>query len=120
MNNYKWISLLAITAASSSFSLASETELGRDLYDVYCAQCHGIEGDGYGINTLDMEVLPKDHTDTAEMMTRTDEDLFKAIKFGGKAVSKSVLMPNWDANLNDDEIWALVNYLRTLCCAGGN
>ena len=47
---------------------------------------------------------------------RTDEDLFKAIKHGGKAVNKSVLMPNWNANLSDDDIHSLVAYLRELCC----
>lgn len=89
---------------------------GKQLYKVYCTQCHGIEGDGYGINVEDMEVLPKDHSDTEEMISRTDADLFKAIKFGGKAVDKSVLMPNWDTNLSDDQINALVKYLRVLCC----
>lgn len=89
---------------------------GKRLYQVYCVQCHGLEGDGYGINAADMEVLPKDHTDTAEMKARTDDDLFKAIKHGGKAVDKSVLMPNWDANLSDEQINDLVKYLRVLCC----
>lgn len=92
------------------------SDSGENLYKVYCTQCHGIEGDGYGINVEDMEVLPKDHSDTEEMMSRTDEDLFKAIKHGGKSVDKSVLMPNWDANLSDEQINALVKYLRVLCC----
>ena len=63
-----------------------------------------------------MEVLPRDHTDTDEMSARTDEDLFKVIKFGGKAIDKSVLMPNWEGTLTDDEIHSLVGYLRVLCC----
>ncbi len=95
---------------------ANESDLGKELYQVYCSQCHGIEGDGYGINVEDMEVLPKDHTDIDEMKNRTDEDLFKAIKYGGAAVDKSVLMPNWDANLTDKQINTLVSYLRVLCC----
>jgi cytochrome c oxidase cbb3-type subunit 3 len=89
---------------------------GKKLYQAYCAQCHGMEGDGYGINVESMEVLPRDHTDTKEMMARTDADLFKVIKFGGKSIDKSVLMPNWDGTLADDEIDLLVAYLRVLCC----
>jgi cytochrome c oxidase cbb3-type subunit 3 len=96
---------------------SSEYEVGKQLYQVYCVQCHGITGDGYGINVEDMSVLPKDHTDTKEMITRTDEDLFKAIKHGGKAVSKSVLMPAWGSNLNDKQIDDIIVYLRALCCA---
>ncbi|VAW88718.1 hypothetical protein MNBD_GAMMA18-2298, partial [hydrothermal vent metagenome] len=72
----------------------------------------------FGVNAPDMEVAPKDHTETAEMKARSDADLFKAIKQGGKAVDKSVLMPNWDANLSDDEIRDLVIYLRVLSNTG--
>lgn len=89
---------------------------GKELYRIYCTQCHGVEGNGKGVNAATLSVQPRDHTDTAEMSARTDEDLFKAIKHGGKAVNKSVLMPNWDANLSDDDIHALVAYLRELCC----
>lgn len=95
---------------------AEEAMSGEQLYRAYCSQCHGLEGDGYGVNAADMDIQPKDHTDREEMLTRSDEDLFKAIKHGGKAVDKSVLMPNWDANMSDTQIHALVDYLRTLCC----
>lgn len=88
---------------------------GKELYETYCTQCHGMIGDGWGVNTRDIAVLPRDHTETDEMSARTDEDLFKAIKFGGAAVSKSILMPNWDANMTDDEIRRTVSYLRELC-----
>jgi len=109
--------LLALQFLVQSVHADSKTvSSGEMLYQVYCVQCHGLEGDGYGINVVDMEVLPKDHTDTEEMKARTDDDLFKAIKHGGKAVDKSVLMPNWDANLSDDQINDLVKYLRVLCC----
>lgn len=117
------ISLLAtlalfITVTNSQVLMAADAEYGQTLYRAYCAQCHGLEGDGFGVNSPDMEVAPKDHTETAEMQTRNDADLFKAIKDGGKAVDKSALMPNWDANLSDDEIHALVAYLRVLSKTG--
>ncbi len=116
------ISILAltmlITATGSPALLAADAENGRTLYRGYCSQCHGLEGDGFGVNAPDMEVAPKDHTETAEMQARSDADLFKAIKKGGKAVDKSVLMPNWDANLTDDEIHDLVDYLRVLSNTG--
>jgi cytochrome c oxidase cbb3-type subunit 3 len=89
---------------------------GKELYRIYCTQCHGVQGNGKGVNAATLSVQPRDHTDTAEMSARTDEDLFKAIKHGGKAVNKSVLMPNWNANLSDDDIHSLVAYLRELCC----
>jgi len=107
--------LLAVVVPITTVAEPSAAE-GKTLYRIYCTQCHGLEGDGYGINVEDMEVLPRDHTDAKEMLTRTDEDLFKAIKHGGKAIDKSVLMPNWDANFSDEQIMSLVRYLRSVCC----
>lgn len=113
---------LLIVAAIYSFSdtVLSETEItGKNLYQAYCSQCHGLYGDGFGVNSYDIDVAPRDHTDASEMTARTDEDLFKAIKFGGKSVNKSPLMPNWDENLSDQEIHLIIKHLRKLCCEGG-
>ncbi len=90
-------------------------ESAADNYKVYCWQCHGMNGDGKGVNIRDMSVQPRDHTNAEDMSTRTDEDLFKAIKEGGQAINKSVLMPPWSGTLTDKEIRGLVKYLRTLC-----
>lgn len=116
-NSILALTLLVVTTGSPALQ-AADAENGRTLYKGYCAQCHGLEGDGFGVNAADMEVAPKDHTETAEMQARSDADLFKAIKKGGKAVDKSVLMPNWDSNLSDAEIDDLVSYLRVLSNTG--
>ncbi|WP_394392104.1 c-type cytochrome [Shewanella woodyi] len=108
--------ILLLLSLALSGQLAAKSTKGELLYQAYCTQCHGKEGDGWGVNAATMDVLPKDHTDTKEMISRTDEDIFIAIKKGGKAVSKSNLMPNWDANMTDEEINELVAYVRTLCC----
>lgn len=102
--------LLAVPEAEA----AGNIENGKGLYGAFCTQCHGLKGKGDGINASTMEVKPRDHTDAKEMGARTDADLFKAIKFGGKAVNKSILMPNWDANLTDVEISDVIAYLRAL------
>jgi len=81
-------------------------------YTVYCVQCHGVNRDGNGVNSRDMAVKPRDHTDTKGMGDTPDETLFKAIKGGGLAVGKSVLMPKWDGVLTDEEITEMVAYLR--------
>lgn len=106
-------SLASITGSSLA---DGDPRHGEALYKVYCTQCHGLEGNGRGINTPDMAVLPRNHTDRGEMSARTDADLFKAIQGGGKAVNKSVLMPAWGENLDESDIHDLVAYLRELCC----
>jgi cytochrome c oxidase cbb3-type subunit 3 len=82
------------------------------LYDTYCVQCHGVNRNGNGINSADMAVKPRDHTDSKAMGDTPDDLLFKAIKEGGLSVNKSVLMPTWGGVLSDDQIHALVKYLR--------
>lgn len=95
-------------------------ESGEALYKTYCAQCHGMHGDGMGINVRDMSVQPRDHTDAAAMSARSDQILFDAVKGGGQAINKSVLMPPWEGALSDEEIHRLVDYMRVLCkCSHG-
>lgn len=49
------------------------------------------------------------------MSTKTDKQLEEVIRGGGASVSKSAIMPPWDATLTDQEIKALILYLRKLC-----
>ena len=108
---------LAIAVSDSSFG----KEQAEDIYKTYCTQCHGIQGNGKGINIRDMSVQPRDHTDAKAMAARSDQDLAKVIKEGGIAINKSVLMPPWGDVFSDEEVDDLVRYLRKLCnCAYGN
>lgn len=107
------VAFLAAVALAASAAKAEEPSAHAvKLYDVYCVQCHGVNRDGNGINSRDMAVKPRDHTDTKGMGDTPDDTLFKAIKGGGLAVSKSVLMPRWETVISDDEIKELVTYLR--------
>ncbi len=88
----------------------------KEIYRFYCAQCHGLEGKGDGINNREeMPVTPRDHTSAGEMGKLTDEDIISVIKEGGAATSKSTLMPPFMKTLTDDEIIGLKDYLRELC-----
>lgn len=117
MRAFSGIATAALVAVGLAASAqASNIENGKALYELYCTQCHGLSGDGKGMNASAMTVQPRNHNDRAEMSTRSDEELFKAIKHGGQAVNKSVLMPNWDGNMTDAEIEDVIQYLRLLCC----
>ncbi len=89
-------------------------ETGRRFYTSTCAFCHGIEGDGFGINASNLPVPPRDHTDSTYMSTLTDEQLVAVIKSGGPANGKSAFMPAWEGRFSDREIAALAAYLRTM------
>jgi len=107
--------MFAIILVASVQIQAQAKETSADNYKAYCVQCHGMQGNGKGINIRDMSVQPRDHTDAKAMSGRSDAELFKVIKEGGLSISKSVLMPNWSGTLSDEEIKDLVQHLRTLC-----
>jgi mono/diheme cytochrome c family protein len=90
----------------------------EQVYGVYCVQCHGLKRTGTGINLPGLETKPRDHTDRKTMGDSPVDELFKAIKEGGLAVNKSVLMPSWGATLSEQQITELVKYLRKVCKCG--
>ncbi|MDP1963790.1 MAG: c-type cytochrome [Reyranella sp.] len=87
-------------------------------YEVYCVQCHGLRRNGTGVNVPHMSVKPRDHTDAKAMGDLPDDQIFRAIKEGGLANNKSVLMPSFGAVLSDDKITDMVAYLRQVCKCG--
>lgn len=92
----------------------SQAPQNRRLYLLFCSQCHGVQGNGKGLNAKSMSVAPRNHSSSDEMAGLTDERLFAAIKFGGTAVGKSSLMPSWATLLTDSDIDSLIRYLHKL------
>lgn len=106
----------------SSHGVMAETAVdAKRMYNTYCIQCHGSKRDGKGINAAHMSVQPRDHTDADSMGDIPDDQLYTAIREGGLAVDKSILMPAWKSVLTDQQIQGLVSYLREVCqCGPGN
>ncbi|HHL39711.1 MAG TPA: cytochrome c [Deltaproteobacteria bacterium] len=103
--------VFSVAAATDAFSATAE-----DNYKFYCAQCHGLTGEGNGPNaTKDQPVSPRNHTNTKEMKKLSDQDIINVIKGGGAATSKSTLMPPFGKTLTEKEINDLKDYLRKLC-----
>ncbi len=117
-----WVAFAAVAMmavpAPAAVAAGDEYAAAAQRYDTYCVQCHGIDRNGRGLNSRDMSVQPRDHTDAKGMGGLPDEEMFNAIKKGGLAVNKSVLMPAWGSVMDDAEINELVAYLRHLCKCG--
>lgn len=120
MRHLNFANLAMLSLLTAGLGLLSNSALAQDeqhaksikIYNTYCVQCHGINRDGNGINSKNMSVKPRDHTDSKAMGDTPDDTLFKAIQQGGLSVSKSVLMPKWGGVLNDEQIKEMVSYLR--------
>jgi len=117
INNYEiTFTFLVATLFFTLAPTAAQAATALENYANYCTQCHGTEGKGDGVNATDeMPVSPRNHTDPKEMGKLTSDDVYFAIKDGGKSVGKSSLMPRWGGTMDDGEIKALVEHLSTLC-----
>ena len=91
-------------------ALAASAAEPKDNWANSCARCHGA--DGKGQTTMGKKLNCKDYTDAGVQAALTDDAAFKAIKEGFKtSEGKSVMKPA--ANMSDDDIKALVAYMRT-------
>ena len=108
---------LLILLAAFVGAPAAHGETAEENYRLYCAQCHGTQGNGQGINQTagGLAVSPRNHTNAMEMSKLSDAEIRLAISEGGDAVQKSELMPAWEKTLSAREIDDLVLYLRKLC-----
>jgi len=102
-----WFGLVLFAGGSA------QAEEAKVLFNFYCAQCHGVEGNAKGPNaTKDIATTPRDFTDKVEMAKRTDDDIKTVIKGGGPAISKSALMPPWGKTISEADVEKLLVYVR--------
>ncbi len=103
--------------ARPSTGPAVEPGSGRALYLDHCATCHGESGRGDSWRARLLFLRPGDLTDPERMRALSDQYLFDVIKHGGASFGKPG-MPSFGYHLTDDEVRALVGYLRSLAAAG--
>ena len=89
--------------------LMGDPEQGLELYQKYCQVCHGPEGDGDGIMTNLIGIMPMDHTNPNETNGLDNDELMASILDG-----KGRFMPAWRGILSQADVEALVSYIRLL------
>ena len=77
-------------------------EQGSAIYDQYCIACHGADGKGNNGLGGDYRKVLK---------VRDDQDLIASIKNGKVGAVGS--MPPWGAVLDDDQIQAVLHYVKS-------
>jgi mono/diheme cytochrome c family protein len=88
--------------------------LGEKSFTIYCVACHGVEGGG-GAPVMD-NTSGKRYPVPAAMLKgegsaasiRTDGYIYLTIRNG------AAVMSGYAQALDDDEMWAIVSYIRTL------
>ena len=84
----------------------ASTKAGLALYTKNCASCHGKAGLGDGVKARSLKDFPGDFS-KADFQSQSDGDHFYKTKTGRGD------MPKYEGKLSDDDIWNIVNYVRT-------
>jgi mono/diheme cytochrome c family protein len=84
---------------------------GKKLYDTQCTTCHGDTGKGDGKMAASLNPpKPSDLSDATWKHGSTDGEIFTLIRDGSKGTG----MRGYAARMKPDDMWSVVNYLRTL------
>lgn len=93
---------------------------GRSGYMRHCSHCHGTSGDGNGPTAQYLNPRPRDYrhgvfkfTSTNDMSRASRDDLSRILKYG----IPGTYMPSF-LLLEDDELHAIVEYVRFLALRG--
>lgn len=82
--------------------------LGAAHYYAGCAYCHGAPG--LAMTPVAQHMLPAPPDLTSHVSLWTDQELFWLVKHGLKYTG----MPGWPVQDRDDEVWAVVAFLRQM------
>ena len=85
---------------------------GKKIYETQCTNCHGAtgKGDGKMAESITSGPKPSDLSDAQWKHGSTDGEIFTLIRDGSKGTG----MRGYAARMKTDDIWNVVNYLRTL------
>ena len=105
----KKILILGLAMVATAALSASAAD-AKAIYEKDCAKCHGA--DGKGDTKMGKKAGAKDYTDPKVQDAMKDGEMAKAIKEGVKD-GDTVKMKGYADTLSDDEVKALVAYVRT-------
>ncbi len=98
------------------FSKANRIGKGRTIYKHMCIYCHGADGNGGGKATAYLFPWPRDfrsgifkYRSTPSGSLPLDKDIYRTIKNGVPGTA----MPAWVDSLTDEEIWSVIEYIKT-------
>ena len=106
------VSLEALRAEDQAAGLNYAQGQGKQLFDHYCATCHGDEGKGDGQNASNLNPPVPDLTTSKSLADPAY--VRRVIAEGSAAVGRSPLSPPWGRNLSPQEVEYLVLYCQRL------
>lgn len=98
------LATVGLFVSSLAFHAAVPADNGEAIFKKNCMMCHGADGKGFAA------LKTPDFTSPKWQASRTDKQIREVIKNG----KKDTAMAAFGDKLNDQEITALIGYLRSL------
>lgn len=105
---FEWLAALLLATNTLAASPPAASDTGRRVFDYYCYQCHGYNGDARTVAAQFLRVKPRDFTRTRPA-DLTRDAMLKTVR-DGKDGSP---MRGFSRVLKPAEIVAVVDYVRT-------
>lgn len=109
--------------ANISYSSEDETkqiEQGKRVYKQFCSLCHGMKLQGqpnWRERKPDGKLPAPPHDETGHTWHHPDQMLFDITKYGlvppNAPENYKTDMPAWESTLNDEDIWAVLAYIKS-------
>ncbi len=108
--------LAALFLAAPASAKPGNADRAKAIYAKRCVLCHGVEGDGSGVEGDRLNPPPRDFSEGQYKFRTThfddalpnDEDIFRMIHDGMPGTA----MPGWSDVLSEQDMWDLVVYLK--------
>lgn len=81
---------------------------GKEIYEANCAGCHGVAGDGAGPAAAALTPKPRNFVAWELKYGSDDASITKTLENGVAGTA----MPPWKATLNNDQMKAVIAYIR--------
>lgn len=116
---YVALVICALACVPAGAALADETpggeaRKGAEVFQMYCAPCHGANGEGDGPLARGLAAPPRSFRVGDWMTSRGDAEMQRYIEGGGGVVHVQPLMPSWISVLGREDIAHVVAYIRQL------
>lgn len=94
---------------------AIKTMNGKQIYEVFCAKCHGIDGKGNIPEEVkeSWDVPPPDFTDGYFNSREARKDWYAVIKYGGNARGLSQTMPAFGEIFSEQQIYEIIEHIKS-------
>ncbi len=110
--------VLQCALTTTLYAQAAEAPVlnGKFLYEDYagCASCHGNNGKGE-VEGIALDPPPPDLTDCSFNSREPRRDWRAVINHGGPARGLSMSMPAYGEALTEEQVEAIIDYLKTFC-----